>query len=91
LNATIVAIHYQNRGIEMGIPIRISEKIYNDAKMVANSEFRSVPSQIEFWATLGKCALDNPDLPIEFIRDTLISAKQDKSLSEPFHFEGRNE
>ena len=71
----------------MGIPIRIDELIYNEAKKVARSEFRSIPHQIEFWANLGKCALDNPDLPIEFIKDVLMSKRQDRSLAEPFHFE----
>ena len=71
----------------MGIPIRIDENIYNEAKKVARSEFRSIPNQIEFWANLGKCALDNPDLPIEFIKDMLMSKRQDRSLAEPFNFE----
>lgn len=71
----------------MGIPIRIDETIYNAAKKVASAECRSIPNQIEYWAKVGKCALDNPDLPIEFIKDTLISKLQDKSLAEPFEFE----
>jgi len=71
----------------MGIPIRIDEAIYNEAKKTAHAEYRSIPNQIEFWAALGKCALDNPDLPIEFVRDLLISKHQDRSLAEPFHFE----
>ena len=71
----------------MGIPIRIDENIYNEAKKVAAAEFRSIPNQIEYWAKLGKCALDNPDLPIEFIKDVLLSKLQDKSLAEPFNFE----
>jgi hypothetical protein len=75
----------------MGIPIRINETIYNDAKKVAIAEYRSIPSQIEYWATLGKCALDNPDLPIEFIKDMLQSRLQDKSLAEQFEFEDGNE
>ena len=75
----------------MGIPIRINEAIYNDAKKVASAEFRSIPNQIEYWAKLGKCALDNPDLPIEFIKDTLLSNLQDKSLAEPFKFEDNGE
>ncbi|EKD54235.1 MAG: hypothetical protein ACD_60C00109G0017 [uncultured bacterium] len=70
----------------MGIPIRINEVIYNEAKKVARAEFRSIPNQIEFWAMVGKCALDNPDLPIEFVKDLLISKQQDKSLAEPFNF-----
>lgn len=75
----------------MGVPIRINETVYNDAKKVASAEFRSIPNQIEYWATLGKCALDNPDLPIEFIKDILLSKLQDKSLAEPFTFEGEND
>ena len=71
----------------MGVPIRIDELIYNEAKKVARSEFRSIPNQIEFWANLGKCALDNPDLPIEFIKDIIMSKRQDRSLAESFYFE----
>lgn len=71
----------------MGIPIRIDEVIYNEAKKVARSEFRSIPNQIEYWANLGKCALDNPDLPIEFIRDILMSKRQNIQMAEPFHFD----
>jgi hypothetical protein len=75
----------------MSIPIRINETIYNDAKKVARAEFRSIPNQIEFWAMIGKCALDNPDLPIEFVKDLLISKQQDRSLAEPFKFEYNND
>ena len=71
----------------MGIPVRINETIYNDAKKVARAEFRSIPNQIEYWAMIGKCALDNPDLPIEFIRDILVAQHSDRSLAEPFKFE----
>lgn len=71
----------------MGTPIRIDETIYKQAKMIANAEFRSVPRQIEYWAQIGKCALDNPDLPIEFIRDILVSKNTDRSLAEDFDFE----
>ena len=70
----------------MGVPIRIDELIYNEAKKTARAEHRSIPGQIEFWAMIGKCALENPDLPIEFVKDILISKYQDKSLAEPFSF-----
>lgn len=68
----------------MSVPIRVSNEIYNAAKKIAIAEYRSIPNQIEFWAQIGKCALENPDLPIEFLRDTLISKVQDRSLAEPF-------
>lgn len=71
----------------MSISIRIDEKIYNEAKKIAYAECRSIPNQIELWAMVGKCALDNPDLPIEFIEELLISKRQDHSLAEPFYFE----
>ena len=72
----------------MSVSIRIDEEIYAAAKKIAKAEFRSAPQQIEFWARVGKCALDNPDLPIEFVRDLLISKNMDKSLAEPFEFKG---
>lgn len=75
----------------MGVPIRIDENVYNEAKKVARAECRSIPSQIEFWAKIGKCALDNPDLPIEFIQELLISKNVDRSLAEPFTFEDDND
>ncbi|MCL5260719.1 MAG: ParD-like family protein [Gammaproteobacteria bacterium] len=75
----------------MGIAIRIDETIYNAAKKTASAEYRSIPNQIEYWATIGKCALDNPDLPIEFIKDVLIAKNTDRSLAEPFEFEGKSD
>ena len=75
----------------MGVPIRIDEMIYEEAKKVSKAECRSIPSQIEYWSRIGKCALDNPDLPIEFIRDLLVSKNSDRSLAEPFVFEGDDE
>ncbi len=75
----------------MSIPIRIDEAIYNDAKKIARAECRTIPHQIEFWAMIGKCALDNPDLPIEFVKELLISKHQDRSLAEPFKFEDHSD
>jgi hypothetical protein len=75
----------------MGIPIRIDETIYNEAKKIARSEHRSIPHQIEYWAAIGKCALENPDLPIEFVKEILAAKHQDRSLAEPFKFEGNND
>ena len=75
----------------MGIPIRIDETVYNAAKKVARAECRSIPHQIEFWAKIGKCVLDNPDLPIEFLKELLISKQLDRSLAEPFEFEEKSD
>lgn len=70
----------------MGIPIRINEELYAEAKKTAKGQCRSIPHQIEFWARVGKCALDNPDIPIDFIKDILVS-QNDKAegLTEEYH------
>ena len=67
----------------MGIPIRIDEALYETAKVRAKAEMRSIPQQVAYWAKVGKTALDNPDLPIEFVRDTLLALEEE---SEPFEF-----
>jgi hypothetical protein len=67
----------------MSVVIRIDEAIYDAAKKTARTEYRSIPNQIEYWAMIGKCALDNPDLPIEFIKDVLMAKNSDKLLAEP--------
>ena len=30
-------------------------------------------SQLEYWATIGKAAEENPDLPFSFIKETLLA------------------
>ena len=69
----------------MSIPIRIDEELYDQAKRTALAESRTVPLQIAYWAKLGKLALENPDLPIEFIRDILIAKSMNEH--EPFTLE----
>jgi len=38
-----------------------------------------VPKQIEYWARLGKVVEENPDLPLEFIQDTLLGLEEAKA------------
>ncbi|MBK1655883.1 TA system antitoxin ParD family protein [Allochromatium vinosum] len=65
----------------MSISIRIDDGLYETAKIRAKAEMRSIPQQVAYWAKVGRAALDNPDLPIEFVRDTLIAIEEE---SEPF-------
>ena len=53
--------------------VLINDDFYEKVKAHATIERRNVTSQLEFWAMLGKAALDNPELPIEFVRDLLIA------------------
>ena len=44
----------------MSTPVRIDDQLYEQAKAHALAERRSIAGQIEFWAMVGKAALDNP-------------------------------
>lgn len=57
----------------MAIALKLSDDLINLAKPHAIAEHRSVPKQIEYWARLGKAVEDNPDLPIQFIKNTLLA------------------
>jgi hypothetical protein len=60
------------------MPVRIDDKLYEQAKSVSKGECRTIAGQLEFWAKIGKAALDNPDLPIEFVRELLIARAEDR-------------
>ena len=68
----------------MGVPVRIDDALYNEARAHAHAERRTIAGQLEFLAMIGKAALDNPDLPIEFVKDLLIARAEGQSLATPF-------
>jgi len=68
----------------MGMPVRIDDTLYNQARAQAQAERRTIAGQIEFWAMVGKAALDNPDLPIDFMRDLLVARAEGMTLTTPF-------
>ncbi len=73
----------------MSIPVRIDEQLYEEAKSASKGECRTISGQLEFWARVGKAALDNPDLPIEFVRDLLVAKAEERnklSIFEPGQF-----
>lgn len=72
----------------MGMPVRIDDTLYNQARAQAQAERRTIAGQIEFWAIVGRTALDNPDLPIDFVRDLIVARAEDLSLSSEFVPEG---
>lgn len=73
----------------MGIPVRIDDALYKQARAQAQAERRTIAGQIEFWAIVGRTALDNPDLPIDFVRDLLIAKAEGQTLATPFVPEGK--
>jgi hypothetical protein len=68
----------------MGMPVRIEDDLYIAARDEAKAEHRTIAGQIEFWAKVGRAALDNPDLPVDFIAETLISLAEPSENAVPF-------
>ena len=58
------------------ISVRINENLVREARAAARAEHRTVQGQIEFWAEVGRAALDNPDLPVSFIAESLMAMKE---------------
>ena len=57
----------------MSMPVRIEPDLYNRAKKEAAVAHRTIAGQIEFWAQVGRACIDNPDLPVNFVIDSLAS------------------
>ncbi len=75
----------------MSMPVRIDDQLYNEAKSASKGECRTISGQLEFWAKVGKAALDNPDLPIEFVRDLMVAKAEERenlSIFEAGQFRG---
>jgi len=53
--------------------IRIDQTLYDQARSEAVAEHRTIAGQVEYWAKVGRAALDNPDLPVSFIAESLVS------------------
>lgn len=60
----------------MSTVIRISKNLAQEAKIRSVVERRSMTAQIEYWATIGKAAEENPDLPFSFIRESLLALEE---------------
>ncbi len=69
----------------MSVAIRIDSELMKQAREVATAESRTPALQVAYWAKIGKVALENPELPIEFIRDVIL-VKASKSQIKPFEF-----
>ena len=72
----------------MSVSVRVDEDLFTAATAEGKANFRSGAQQINFWAKVGRNALANPDLPIDFVAELLIA----KELpTEVFEFEGEDE
>lgn len=64
--------------------IRIEQKLYEQARSEAVAEHRTIAGQVEYWAKVGRAALDNPDLPVSFIAESLASMAEPREDAAPF-------
>ncbi|MEW6294071.1 MAG: ParD-like family protein [Pseudomonadota bacterium] len=75
----------------MSMPVRIDDTLYEMARAQAHAERRTIAGQIEFWAMVGKASLDNPDLPVDFVKELLIARAEGPALATPFVPEGKRD
>ena len=66
------------------LSVSIDESLVNAARVAAKAEFRTVQGQVEYWAKVGRAALDNPDLPVSFVAESLMSLAEPREDSTPF-------
>ena len=64
--------------------IRIDQSLYDQAKAEATVEHRTIAGQIEYWAKVGRAALDNPDLPVSFVAEALASLAEPRDRAMPY-------
>lgn len=70
--------------MSLSTSIRIDQALYDQAKTDALSEHRTIAGQIEYWAKIGRAAIDNPDLPASFIAESLTSLTEPRDQATPF-------
>ena len=66
------------------VSVRMDDDLVSAARAAAKAEFRTVQGQIEFWAKVGRAALDNPDLPASFVAESLMSMAEPRGDTTPF-------
>ena len=75
----------------MGRAVKISDELVSKARISAKTYHRSTAGQIEYWAKVGQLVEENPTLPYNFIRDTLIGMEEFKGGHiEPYIFGEKN-
>lgn len=62
----------------MSTSIKLDDALVESARIYGEASHPSTPQQIEHWATLGRIAEQNPDLPYDFIVGLLRARAQVK-------------
>ncbi len=60
----------------MSKAIRVSDELIRNARLYSSVDNRSVTGQIEYWAKIGRCVEENPDLTYNLIKEILIGLEE---------------
>jgi hypothetical protein len=63
----------------MATAVKVSDDLFEKARIKSKIFKRSIAGQIEYWAKIGQMIEENPDLPLPFIQDVLIGREQIKA------------
>ncbi len=63
----------------MAKAVKVSDDLFEKAKIQSKVFKRSIAGQIEYWAKIGQMIDENPDLPLPFIQDILVGREQIKA------------
>jgi hypothetical protein len=72
----MILVSFFNLEKNMATAVKLSETIVSEARIISKALNRSVAGQIEYWATIGRIAEENPDLTYDFIKDILIAQQE---------------
>lgn len=60
----------------MSVAVKISDELISEARVYSRVNHRSLTGQIEFWAKIGKCIEENPDLSFSEIKEMLLGLEE---------------
>ena len=63
----------------MATAVKVSDDLFDKARIKSKVFKRSIAGQIEFWAKIGQMIEENPELPLPFIQDILVGREQIKA------------
>lgn len=73
--------------IDMPNAVKISDDLFQSAKIKSRVFKRSIAGQVEYWARIGQIVEENPELPLPFIQDILMGKEQIRAgMGTPYVF-----
>jgi len=63
----------------MATAVKVSDDLFEKAKIKSKVFKRSIAGQIEYWDKIGQMIEENPDLPLLFIQDIMVGKEQIKA------------